>query len=343
MNKKNLIILLSFVILFLFITACNEKSKIGTSELEGIAIFNKDENLILDYIPSEKKQLSQVLEKEITGEVYIINSYGSVYNVSPDIYLDSDSNTIYAIDNSIIISEDIVGIYIGDDYYSITDVYHDAKTYLDNGEKAMVVLLDGFSLEQYKLAEEMGILSFLNQHFKNEALSVFTPVTNAGFAAMITGQTPDINGVHDRSFRTIKIDSIFDYALKNQKKSALLEADIKILNTEIEPLLHIDTNSDGDIDDEIYNTAKVLASEDYDFIFIHFHGIDDRGHTYGPKSFETMNYIGKIDGYLEEISSIWNGPIILTADHGMHETEDGGNHGICINEDMVVPYFKKEQ
>lgn len=343
MNKKLVIILLLTVIFFLFITACNGKLKIGTSELEGIAIFNKDENLILDYIPNEKIQLSQVLEKKITGQVYIINSSGSIFNTSPNIYLNSDSNTIYAIDNVITRTEDIVGIYIGEDYHSITNAYHDAKTYLDNGQKVMVVLLDGFSLEQYKLAEEKDSLSFLNQHFKNEALSVFTPVTNAGFAAIITGETPDINGVHDRSFRVMKTESIFDYTIKNQKKTALLEADIKILNSEIEPILHIDTNNDGDIDDEIYETAKKLASEDYDFIFIHFHGIDDRGHSYGPKDKRTMDYIVTIDGYLEEISNIWDGPIILTADHGMHKIEDGGNHGICIKEDMVVPYFKKEQ
>ncbi len=342
MNKKFLIFLLSVVIFILILTAFNKKSKIGTSELEGIAIFNKDENLILDYIPSEKIQLRQILEKEITGEVYIINSSGSVFNVSPDIYLDSDSTNIYAIDKLITISKDIVGIYLAEDYYSITDSYYDARTYLDNSEKVMLVLLDGFSLGQYKLAEERGTLSFLNQHFKNEALSVFTPVTNAGFAAMITGQTPDINGIHNRNFRTMKVDSIFDYAIKNQKKTALLEADIKILNSEIEPILHIDTNNDGDIDDEIYETAKKIASEDYDFIFIHFHGIDDRGHSYGPKDKRTMDYIVTIDGYLEEISNIWKGPIILTADHGMHETDYGGNHGICINEDMVVPYFKKE-
>lgn len=343
MRKKILVIIMSMVILILLITACNANSKVQESELKGIAIFNKDENLIMDYIPREKTKLSQVLKKEIKNKVFIITRSGSVLNASPNIYLDSDANNIYTLDKDNKKIEDIVGIYIRDDYNSITDVYSDAKKHLEEDEKVMVVLLDGFSLEQYKLSVERESLSFLNKYFKNEALSVFTPVTNAGFAAMITGVTPDINGVHDRSVRTMKVDSIFEYAVNNNKKATLLEADIKILNTEIEPILHIDTNNNGDIDDEIYEKAKQLAKEDYDFIFIHFHGIDDRGHTYGPKDKKTMDYIVKIDSYLEEISSIWDGAIILTSDHGMHEIEEGGNHGKCINEDMVVPYFKKEQ
>ncbi len=343
MNKKLIIIVFSIVALILFLTACNENSKIAKSETEGIAIFNKDENLMLDYIPIEKVHLREVLGEETDNKVFVFTRNGEVVNTPRDIYLSSDANTVYAIDGSNNRIKDIVGIYLGENYNSITDIYYDAKDYLDNGEKIMVVLLDGFSLEQYRLAEERESLIFLNKHFENEALSVVTPVTNAGFAAMITGETPDVNGVHDRSFRTMKVASIFDYAIKMQKKSVLVEADIKILNTEIEPILHIDINNDGDIDDEIYESAKLLAKEDYDFIFLHFHGIDDRGHSYGPKHDETMDYIVKIDRYMEEISNVWDGAIILTADHGMHEIENGGNHGICINEDMVVPYFKKEQ
>src|SRR5690606_23144783 len=150
------------------------------------------------------------------------------------------------------------------------------------------------------------------------------------------------NGVHDRSVRDMRVPTIFDYALKANKKALLLEGDIKILNTEIEPELHIDLNMDGDIDDEVYMTAMNKSQEEYELIFIHFDGIDDRGHEFGPLSYETMEYIRKVDTYLQEISKSWNGRMILTADHGMHEYEDSGSHGKCIYEDMVVPYFTKE-
>ncbi len=222
----------------------------------------------------------------------------------------------------------------------ITQAYYDAKECLDKNEKVMVVLLDGFSYDEYIEAKNKNKIPFLENFYKGKALSVYKPVTNAGFAAIITGQPPIKNGVFDRSFRELKTESIFAYAQRKNKKSILLEADIKILNTEIEPHLHLDENKNGNIDDEIFNDAMEASISDYDLIFIHFHGIDDRGHSFGPNSEETLNYINKIDSYIKNINAVWGNTIILTADHGMHEEGVGGSHGKFIKEDMNVPYFK---
>lgn len=139
----------------------------------------------------------------------------------------------------------------------------------------------------------------------------------------------------------MNVESMFAYALSKKKQAILLEADIKILDTEIEPKLHVDSNNDKNIDDRIFETAKSVAKDEYDLIFISCNW--RWGHAYEHQALETMNYIKQIDGYIQELSSIWNGPITFTADHGMHKFEDGGSHGSCIQEDMLVPYFKKEQ
>jgi hypothetical protein len=55
-----------------------------------------------------------------------------------------------------------------------------------------------------------------------------------------------------------------------------------------------------------------------------------------------MDYIKTIDKYIKDLSEEWEGAIILVPDHGMHETAEGGGHGICRQSDMVVPYFIKE-
>jgi hypothetical protein len=331
--KKTLKLIITLIIILILTSCTNEKS----TEVDGIAIFNKDKNYIIDYIPEEKTHLREILGKEINEEVAVITKSGAMNIISYDLFLDKNSESVFTIskDNNKI--QNVVGIYTSDYFYSITDTYDDMRNYLDNDEKVMVFLLDGFSFEQYKHVKDH--LSFLPQYFIHEALSVYTPVTNAGFAAMITGQTPDINGVHNRSYRDIKVPSIFDYALHNDKKAILLEGDIKILNTEIEPELHLDFNKNGDIDDEVFDTAMKATEEDYDLIFIHFHGIDDRGHSYGPMADETLDYIKKIDTYIEELSKVWDGLMIITADHGMHASDNAGNHGLCLYEDMVVPYF----
>lgn len=316
----------------------NADFNITESPVSGITIFNANRDYVVNYIPKEK-----ILLDEITGnggyeKAVVISKSGKEEVFSAKMYLNVDGSVSIEGDKTI---KDVKGIYLADDFYSITDAYYDAKKYLESNEKVMVVLLDGFSLNQFKAADEKGCVDFLSQYFQHEALSVVTPVTNAGYAAIITGKTPDVNGVHDRSMREMNVESIFDYTIKNNKKSILLEGDIKILNTEIEPTLHTDEDKDGDTDDEMFESALKAAQEDYDFVFIHFHGIDDRGHAYGPMSDETMEYIKLVDNYMEKISDVWKGTIILTPDHGMHETEEGGDHGECRSSDMVVPYFIK--
>lgn len=320
------------------IVKTNAGSNIAEFPVNGIAIFDANRDYAVNYIPKEKILLDEIAGNEKYEKAVVISKSGKEEAFSAKIYLNIDGSVSIDGDKTI---NDVKGIYLADDLHSITDAYYDAKKYLENNEKVMVVLLDGFSLNQFKAADEKGNVDFLRQYFQHEALSVVTPVTNAGYAAIITGKTPDVNGVHDRSMREMNVESIFDYAVKNNKKSMLLEGDIKILNTEIEPTLHTDEDKDDDTDDEMFESAIKAAEEDYDFIFIHFHGIDDRGHAYGPNSDETMEYIKLVDNYMEKISDAWKGTIILTPDHGMHETEEGGDHGECRYSDMVVPYFIK--
>ncbi len=319
--KKIIILIMTSVLLM----SCS----ISTSSINEpvINIFDKHEDLAVDYYLKDNIILGEDITVEKYNEAALIYDTGSIVKLPF-----KDSISISRL-------KGLKGIYLYNDFFSITDAYYDAESSLENNERVILVLLDGFSLNQYKHALSKGYINFLQNYYKNEAVSVYTPVTNAGYAAIITGKTPDINGIHDRSNREMKVDSIFQYALENDKKSVILEGDIKILNTEIEPMLHIDLNKDGDTDDEMFESTLTALKEDYDLIFVHFHGIDDRGHSFGPYSDEAMNYISKIDSWIEQLSEIWEGKIILTADHGMHETLEGGSHGECQQADMVVPYF----
>lgn len=325
------------VLLLAVVSGCSPDT--GKTGLKGINIFNKDENLLIDYIPEGKVFINE-LSKEEYSHAALICDTGLTVLLSSDYYIGSD-RTVYVGAGQTRI-ENIEGIYLTNDYQSITNAYYHMIEYLGNDEKVMTVLLDGFSYNQFKIADKEGGIPFLSKYFKYPSLSVYIPVTNSGFAAIITGQTPNVNGVHDRSVREMNVDSIFKYALDNNKNSLLLEGDIKILNSEIEPDLHIDMNKNDEIDDEIYESALKAANEDYDLVFIHFHGIDDRGHSFGPYSQETMEYIKTIDQYIKNLSEDWEGAIIIVPDHGMDERAEGGEHGICVQSDMVVPYFIKE-
>lgn len=222
----------------------------------------------------------------------------------------------------------------------IMDTYYDAVHYIENGEKVLILFLDGFGYHQYEYALSKGYIPFIGGLDKPKmATTVYKPVTNAGFAAMITGQPPSINGVYNRKYKDLKTESVFGFTQKIDKKAVLIEGDIKILNTEVEPILNIDRNKNGTRDDEVHETALKELAEKPDLALVHFHSIDDMGHENGDFAEETMKTIKIVDEYVRELSTKWNGKIIITSDHGMHSTAEGGTHGVFRYEDMTVPYF----
>lgn len=290
----------------------------------------------------QKRLLSIKDVIEDNGEHLLMMGENGVYEIiNNEGYLELNGNKVNYVDpeerKQI---QGIKGIMTEVPSDSIMNTYYDAIHYIENDEDVMIVFLDGFGYHQYTYGVTKGYASFLESLDKPKmATSVFKPVTNAGFAAMITGKPPCVNGVYNRKYKDLKTESVFGAAKNMGKNAVLVEGDIKILNTEIEPILNIDKNKNGTRDDEIFTSALEEIKKNPNLILVHFHSIDDRGHEYGDVTTETMETIKKIDGYVKELAANWNGKIIITADHGMHKTSDGGDHGIFRYEDLVVPYF----
>lgn len=284
-------------------------------------------------------RLEEIVEEKIE-KALVMGALGEIKYIEEDGYFEANGNAIdYVHKDGEKRIEDVKGVIINPPINSITDSYYDMSHYLEE-ENVLFFLLDGFGYHQYKYAIENGYLHFLGkQPEATKALSVYKPVTNAGLAAIITGKFPAENGVHSRKQRELQVDSIFKVAEDLDRKAIYIEGDIGILNTEIEPVLNIDNDGDGFTDDEVFKSAFNAIDKDYNLVFAHFHGIDDSGHTHGDLSSETMEVITKIDKYVEELVSNWSGKVIITADHGMHSTEDGGDHGQFRYEDMIVPYM----
>lgn len=336
LGRSKIASILSFVGIIILFSACSREDY----QYQGINIFTDSETLLSEYIPEGEVPYSSLFE--VSDKVVLIGREGDMKSVAEDFNLRKEKGRVEAFSDGGILEEDIVSIYAGDDLPGIGLVHGQTLEYLKDGVPVLAVLLDGFSHEQYSILASEDRLPYFQELYQGRALSVFTPVTNAGFASIITGELPLVNGVHNRSYRDIKVESIFGYAVDSSLSSLLLEGDIKILNTEVEPVLNIDLNKDGDTDDEIMKAAMESIDEGYDLVFIHFHGIDDRGHEFGPYHRNTLEYVEVVEDYLIELDSVWEGAIIATADHGMIETEDGGDHGSCQYEDMIVPYFLRE-
>jgi len=281
--------------------------------------------LSLNDLVSEDYDLALLMTGEGDHE-YLLN----------DGYIEIGQTLNYIIPESYDIYNDLKGIMINPPQTSVMDLYDDVIMHLD--QPVMVIFIDGFSNHQYDYMKN-HMKTYLNTFTHEKATSVFKPVTNAGFAAMLTGQTPKDNGVLDRSFRTLLSDDIFSYVTDKGLTSKLIEGNVKILDTSIDPVLNLDHNNNGITDDEIFTSAK--ASLDSDFLLVHFHSLDEFGHDYGPLDERTLNQLLLLDTYVKDLSESWSGYLLVVTDHGMHKTEDGGNHGEFRAEDILIPYLRR--
>jgi predicted AlkP superfamily pyrophosphatase or phosphodiesterase len=104
-----------------------------------------------------------------------------------------------------------------------------------------------------------------------------------------------------------------------------------------------DRDGDGSTDDNVLANALVALDAGMpDLFFVHFHGIDDAGHTYGPGAPEEEGIIREVDAAVGQLLAALptDTLIIIFADHGMHQVEEEGrwgNHGNLIERDMFIP------
>ena len=296
-------------------------------------------------IYSEKRVLKPelLIEKDFAKRTIIFNDKGKTLSYNGG-YLELKNNYInYINPKQKEELSDIKGIVIDAPLKSNKNTYYDAIHYLENGEKVMVILLDGFGYHQYEYLKKNNQIPFLSKIENNaKVITSYKPVTNTGLAAVLTGKGPTENGVYNREFKDLKSPDIFKKASDLGLESAYIEGNIKILNTYVDPILNPDLNENDTTDDEVFNETKKQIKNGSQFIFAHFHGIDDSGHDYGPLGEETIQVIKQTDNYISQLAEIWDGKIIITSDHGMHATREGGDHGLVLYEDMFVPYLITE-
>lgn len=304
-------------------------------------LSTKNNNSMEAYKVREVTPINKLIP--IGTPIVLMTRDGGYYNMESDGYLELQGNRLnYLNPNKRLVIFDIIGIIEQPPKKSIMDAYQDSLRFIGMNEKVMVILIDGFSFGQYNYAVANNQMPFMRSLNKAEmALSVFRPVTNSGMAAMLTGKPPHINGIIDRSSRDPKVETIFDYLNSNGKPSMLIEGTSSILNLNTDTVLNPDQNNNGYTDDEVFESA-IKNINNVDFFMVHFHGLDDSGHTHGDLAEETMTKLLEIDGYVESLVSLWDGMVIITSDHGMHSTDTGGYHGEFRYEDMIVPYIITE-
>jgi hypothetical protein len=215
--------------------------------------------------------------------------------------------------------------------------------------KVAVFLLDGFGWQFWKNLTALELIGLHYQPFYNQAaLTVYPSITNVATASIVSGYWPSESGIYGRNDHILQAPTIFDIAAENNLTTEFFEGSVGFLNfqADYEHWL-LDDDGDGLTDDEIFTEANQSLSENRsECLFIHFHGIDDVGHAYGPNSPEWLNKVQEVFNMTNDLLKRMDNQtlVVLTADHGMHTIPPEeqidyrvGAHGDCRNEDMIVP------
>jgi hypothetical protein len=211
----------------------------------------------------------------------------------------------------------------------------------------LLLFLDGFGYVRYTEALDGGLIPNLAALPEPLiALTEYPPSTRVGSAALLTGAPPQVNGVDGRSVRNTEVETLFDVATAAGLDVVAVEGEALAFNLRGAKIqLSGDRDGNGGTDDNVLaNAMGVLDAGMPDLFYVHFHGIDDAGHTYGPGTPEEETKIREVDtavGQLLEALPV-DTLVIIFADHGMHQVEEEGrlgNHGNLIERDMFIPIF----
>ena len=211
----------------------------------------------------------------------------------------------------------------------------------------LLLFLDGFGYVRYTEALDAGLIPNLAAVGEPlVGLTEYPPSTRVGTAALLSGAPPRVNGVDGRSVRSTATETIFDVAAAAGLDVGAVEGEALAFNLRgAEVQLSGDRDGDGSTDDNVLaNALAVLDAGMPEVFFVHFHGIDDAGHTYGPGTPEEESVIREVDAAVGQLlnSLPTDTLVIIFADHGMHQVEGEarlGNHGNLIERDMFIPIF----
>jgi hypothetical protein len=211
----------------------------------------------------------------------------------------------------------------------------------------LLLFLDGLGYIRYTEAQQDGLVSHLATLGEPlVGLTTYPPCTSVATASLLTGALPEVHGADQRGIRKTEIETLFDVATAAGRRVVAVEGEALAFNLRnAEFQLSGDRDGNGSTDDNVLaNGLAVLEEGMPDLFFVHFHGIDDAGHTYGPGAPEECATIRTEDAAVGQLIEAMPSDtlILIFADHGMHwVNEEGrlGNHGHLIERDMFIPIF----
>lgn len=192
-------------------------------------------------------------------------------------------------------------------------------------EPLLLILLDSFGWKYSQNLEALG-LKFFDDFSFYPLIASFPPRTKFNLFSVGTG----------KNLQTSIDKKIFTEIANNTQNALIIEGDQILYESPVKQISVLDDNNDNFIDEEIFNEAMKHISEPLDFLFVHFHSLDDVGHRTTAYSDERLEQLGKDEKYITDLSENWKGKVLLFSDHGMHTENGKGTHYNGCAEDMLA-------
>jgi predicted AlkP superfamily pyrophosphatase or phosphodiesterase len=205
--------------------------------------------------------------------------------------------------------------------------------------RVALISIDGLRPDALSEANSPGILALAARGaYTFGAQTVYPSTTLPSHASMLTGQDPIGHGINFDEYRDT-------FQLKSPTVPALVHAagkrSLMVVGKDKFRQLNVGSN-DGYVcatrgDDDVANEAIVQLQNGFDFLFVHFPGVDNVGHASGWMSPEYVEQLKQTDAAVSRlIGALPMGTtIILTADHGGQLK----SHGTQQRLDMTIPWI----
>ena len=213
-------------------------------------------------------------------------------------------------------------------------------------KRVLILSIDGLRPDAISMAPMPNLLTLMQTSaYTLTAQTVYPSVTLVSHASMLTGLCPSKHGVDWNDFIPdngyAKGTDLFDLAHAAGMETWMFVGKTKLQQV-TEPSSLTGFVKGSDRDSELTDQLLAEFPENFGVLFVHFATVDGMGHEYGWLSpqqlsvaFRADESLGRILGELERRNLRNETLVIITADHGGHET----SHGSSMPEDMTIPWI----
>ncbi|NJC98104.1 MAG: phosphodiesterase, partial [Anaerolineae bacterium] len=212
--------------------------------------------------------------------------------------------------------------------------------------RVLILSIDGLRPAAIALAPMPNLLSLMqNSAYTLNAQTVRPSVTLISHASMLTGLCPSKHGIYWNDYLPLlgyaNGTDLFDLAHAAGLQTVMVVGKEKLRQitepSSTDTFVYIN-------DRDLVITDRLIADfpEDFGVLFVHFPTPDWMGHEYGWLSGEQLSVIRRADEALGNLLAELDARglrdetlIIVTADHGGHDT----THGSSLPEDMTIPWI----